>query len=102
MTVDSPAGAGTVLTVLLLVTTDNHWAERAVVDPPRHVRAGRCCLDCHAVSSSQAYFLAVPLRCCEVRQPTVRSAGDAVGGVEEDLLERARQVAAPDQARRGG
>jgi hypothetical protein len=37
----------------------------------------------------------VPLRCCEVRQPTVRSTGDAVGGVEEDLLQRARQVAAP-------
>jgi signal transduction histidine kinase len=41
MTLDSPARAGTVLTVRLPVTTEAHLSERAVVAPPRQVRAGR-------------------------------------------------------------
>jgi len=37
MTLDSPAGAGAVLTVLLPVTGEDHSSERAVVHPPREL-----------------------------------------------------------------
>jgi len=36
------------------------------------------------------------------RASLARSEDDAVGGVEEHLLEHARQIATPDQGRRGG
>jgi hypothetical protein len=39
MALDSPAGAGTVLTMRLPVTTEDHLSGRAVVHP-RQVRAG--------------------------------------------------------------
>jgi signal transduction histidine kinase len=41
MTLDSPAGVGTVLTVLLPVITEDHLSERIVMHPPRQLQADR-------------------------------------------------------------